>query len=77
MSDQLKMDLLVCPSPRAWSVSTLHVAQTHRGDNRSVHQTQRSQNKRGTICFSCTAAFIIPFQRAGAGNKEKAERTGC
>lgn len=27
MSDQLKMDLPVCPPLKAWSVSTLHVAQ--------------------------------------------------
>lgn len=80
MSDQLKMDLPVCPSLRAWSVSTLHVAQaaaaqTDRGDNGSAPQTQRSHSKKGRTCFSYTAAFILPFQSARAGNKEKAERT--
>lgn len=78
MSDQLP----VFPSLRAWSVSTLHVAQaaaaqTDTGDNRNVHQTQRSHNKKGRICFSYAAAFILPFQRARDGNKGKAERTSC
>lgn len=78
MSDQLKMDLPVCPSLRAWSVSTLHVAQaaaaqTDRGDKGSAHQTQIPQQE-GQNLLLLHRCFYPPFPECQSWEQRKGRK---